>query len=149
LSEQLLEEEKTQFVGIESRLVGIEDDHLVVTINLSRPLAKAVEMSLSVFGYRPDRPFETMPKVQVRSGAVGHRIYDDGTEMRSSDIRVARHPKQIETRIPLRALDHPDRILTDARTYLEDVPLDWISWRTLRVLSAPGEQRQNPPVRAE
>jgi hypothetical protein len=56
-------------------------------------------------------------------------------------VKVRRTLREIDVRVPLDALGGPDRVLSGARTYLRDIPLDWASWRVLEVgkeLVAPG-----------
>jgi hypothetical protein len=36
-------------------------------------------------------------------------------------------------RIPLDLLGNPEKILTSASTYLDALPLDWVSWRVLDI----------------
>lgn len=129
--EQLTDEERASFVGVEWRSAAVESNDLVVTIALSRPLAKTVSASLFVFGYRPDRPFEDMPKIHVKLGMIDYDVLDQNRKLSHSSVVVRRQPKEITVRIPLAALGGPTKILTSARTYLGEVPLDWVSWRIL------------------
>jgi hypothetical protein len=49
-------------------------------------------------------------------------------------IRVERGPQEITLDMPLELLGNPERILTSTHTYLLGlVPLDWGSWRVLKV----------------
>jgi hypothetical protein len=74
-----------------------------------------------------------MPKIHIRFGAVGHKIYDQAQKLPFSSIKVRRKAKEITVRIPLELLGNPQRILTSANTYFGTVPLDWVSWRILEV----------------
>lgn len=131
--EQLTDEERAAFVGMEWRNARLDGDALVVTVELSRPLGNAVKVSLYAFGYRPDKPFADMPKIQVRVAEDDVDGFDQNRRLRTEGITVAHGARQISTRIPLAVLGHPTRILTSARTYLADVPLDWVSWRILEL----------------
>ena len=144
---ELTEEEAAAFVGIETRTVCREGDELVLTHTFSRPLGKAVEAGIHVFGYRSDRPFKDMPKLHISVSAVGHSIYDQDTLLPLKTLEVIRQAREIEVRIPLSALGDPERILTSARTYLGEVPLDWVSWRVLDVRPkvAPGTPAVRKP----
>jgi hypothetical protein len=44
-------------------------------------------------------------------------------------VAIDRQARQITVRIPLKALGDPQRVLTSARTYIGDVPLNTASWR--------------------
>ena len=55
----------------------------------------------------------------------------------SSTVTVIRQNKFIGLRVPLAALDYPDRILTSARTSMAEVPFDWVAWRILVLPAKP------------
>ena len=131
--EELTDVERAAFVGLETRSAELEGDTLVLKLGFSRPLGEAVEASIYAFGYRADRPFGQMPKLHVKVNALHTAVYDQERLLVDSAIRTTRHPKQFTVSIPLAALGQPQRILTSARTYLEDLPLDWASWRVLKV----------------
>lgn len=133
--EELTDEERASFVGIEKHTIFLEDDHLVLSINLSRPLGKAVRVSVYVFGYREDRTFAEMPKLHVKFGAIEHKVFNQGRRLPVNVIKVDRRPKEITIRIPLTALNNPQYILTSAHTYMGAVPLDWVSWRIWQISS--------------
>ncbi|MGE5280418.1 MAG: PIG-L deacetylase family protein [Deltaproteobacteria bacterium] len=133
LPEELIEEEKVLFVGIEEEFLTLEDGALVFTLKLSRPVSGKVRLSLAAFGYRSDRPFGRMPKIRVVLRKNSHKVYDQGRTLASSRITVDRTPRRIDIRIPLEVLGDPQRILTSARTYMGLVPLDWVEWRVLVV----------------
>jgi len=133
LPEQLIDTERASFVGIEKHLVFLENDNLVVTATLSRPLAETVGVSIYLFGYRFDKYFKDMPKLHIRFGAIEHNIFDQGRPLAKDIIKVVRKPKEITIRVPLQVLGNPQRILISANTYLGMVPLDWVSWRILEL----------------
>lgn len=133
MPEQLLDEERATFVGIQEEYVSLEEDSLVYSLKLSRPLGKAVGISLFVFGYRDDVAFPKMPKIHIRFGAIEHKVFDQNRKMPSDTIKIHRKAKEITMRIPLKLLGEPQRILTSARSYTLAVPLDWVSWRVLEI----------------
>jgi LmbE family N-acetylglucosaminyl deacetylase len=133
LPEELIDEERASFVGIENRLVALEEDSLVITTTLSRPLGETVGLSLYVFGYRKDEDFKDMPKLHIRFGAIGHGVFNQDTPLPEDTIKVLRRPREVTLRIPLEALGNPQRILTSAATYLGLVPLDSASWRAIEI----------------
>ncbi|MDD5005447.1 MAG: PIG-L family deacetylase [Candidatus Omnitrophica bacterium] len=132
-SEQLTDEERAFFVGFEERYAYIENDCLVISIKLSRPLGKQVGIAVYIFGYRSDIPFVQMPKLQLRFGTFMHAIYDQNRRISRSGIKIKRRMKEITIRVPLKLLGNPQRILTSANTYLGNLPLDWVSWRILEL----------------
>ena len=131
--EELTGEEQARFVGLEERRVWLEHGTLVLSITYSRPLAEATELSVFVFGWRPDRAFGQMPKLHLKAGAASDTVLDQDQVLARSGIQVIRKPRQVTVRIPLDALGNPRRILTSARTYFGEVPLDWVSWRVLEL----------------
>ena len=134
-SDELTDIERANFVGLESRHVHIEDGHLVLSIEFSRPLSEAVEASVYIFGYRGDRPFAQMPKIHIKLGMIHHAIYDQDRRLSAQAVKITRHLKRITIRVSLDTLGNPERILNSARTYLGEVPLDWASWRILELAS--------------
>ena len=140
--EELTDEERAKFVGLEERRVWLEGEQLIVSVSYSRPLAEAVELSIFVFGYRPDRPFGVMPKLHLKLGALSHQVLDQHRLLAESGVTVTRRPTHVTVHIPLESLGNPQRILTSARTYLGEVPLDWGAWRIVEVaLDANGPRR--------
>ncbi len=131
--EELTEQEAAAFVGIEERFVRLEGDTVVLSLKFSRPLAEAVEASLFVFGYRPDRPFAEMPKVHIKLGEFSQVVYDQERVLPKGAVQIVRQPTALVVRVPLSLLGSPERLFTSARTYLGDVPLDWVSWRVLEL----------------
>jgi len=135
--EELTDKERAKFVGLEWRSVHLDGDHLVVTIAFSRPLAQAVMASAYLFGYRTDHPFAQMPKVHIKLGALTYKVHDQDQELPHDSLRITRKPKEITIDVPLALLGTPQRVLMSARTYLADVPLDWVPWRILEIPTAP------------
>ena len=133
--EELTDTEQALFIGLEQRTAHLDQETLVMSLAFSRPLAEAVQASLYVFGYRPDRPFAQMPKLHIQIGPVTARVYDGDRPLSGAGVELSREPKRVTVRIPLAALGNPDRILTSARTYLGEVPLDWVAWRVLSLSS--------------
>jgi len=76
--EELTAEEKAAFVGIEKRFVRRNKDRLIIRIELSRPLAKTVGISMHIFGYRKDKDFRDMPKLHIRLGMLWIRVVCQG-----------------------------------------------------------------------
>jgi LmbE family N-acetylglucosaminyl deacetylase len=140
--EELTDAERAAFVGVVTKSLELDGDSLVFTIELSRPLAREVEASLYVFGYRADRPFADMPKLHVLVGHLLHTVHDQGRKLPGDTVSVRRGLRDIAVRVPLRVLGDPQRILTSAHTHFDPalmpvdwagLPLDWVGWRTLEL----------------
>lgn len=133
MHEELTDAERAAFIGVEEHSMRIENNHLVLSLKLSRPLGKTVGLSVYAFGYRKDKPFAEMPKLHIRFGALKHTIFDQNRKLSPRIIEVKHQAKEITIRIPLDVLGNPQRILTSSHTYLGLVPLDWVSWRIVEI----------------
>ncbi len=131
--EQLTDEERAAFVGVERRTMWLDGQDLVLTITLSRPLGRAVEASVFLFGYRHDRAFAQMPKLHVHFSQFHYAVYDQAYRLPDTSVHIERGARRLLIRVPLAVLGSPDKLLTEARTYLGDVPLDWAAWRALQL----------------
>jgi LmbE family N-acetylglucosaminyl deacetylase len=138
--DELTDEQRAAFVGVVTKSLELDGNHLVFTVELSKSLAAGVEASLYIFGYRADRPFPLMPKLHIQIGHVLHTIYDQGRKLSRNTMQVKRSLREITVRVPLKALGDPQRILTSAHTHFDPalmpmdwagLPLDWVGWRTL------------------
>ncbi len=138
--DQLTDEERARFVGVEWRSVRLADGALVVTLRLSRPLGEAVGASLYLFGWRADRPFARMPKLRVELGAFAHGVFDQDRALRRETVGVEREAREIRVRVPLDALGRPERVLTSGGTSFLEVPLGSLAWRVVE-LPAPRARR--------
>jgi len=127
--DHLTESESNGFVGIEWRHILLETNAVKLSINLSRPLGETVTAAIQVFGYRHDIPFESMPKIRVEVGLLGYSVHNQHLALPPKSVSVSHHMRTIETEIPLDLLNRPERLFVCARTYLSDIPLDWVSWR--------------------
>ena len=133
LPEELIKEEEENFVGLDNHSLYIDDGALVILVKLSHNLREKTGVSIYVFGYRAERPFAEMPKIHVKLGLTGHKVYDGLKLLPGNSIKITRSGKALTFRIPFDLLENPDRLLTSGRTYFEDVPLDWVSWRVLKI----------------
>ncbi len=133
LPEELNSREKTAFVGVEWRFVRWEGENLIISIELSKPLAENVEASIYIFGYNKDVPFKMMPKISVNLGVLSYSVYDKSVRIDQGAVKVKRSPNEVEITVPLKLIGDPDRILTSARTYLGNVPLGSASWMVVEL----------------
>ena len=132
-SDQLTDKERESFVGLVEQFVSIENNNLLISLTLSRPLVKEVELSVHIFGYSDNIPFESMPKIHVHFDEKRFKVYDQKKRLPDDNIKVTRRGKEIQISIPIKVFRNPIRILTGTRTYLEEIPLDWAAWRILEL----------------
>ena len=128
LPEELNDQERFAFVGVDWKYLRWETGNLIVTIGLSKPLAQDVEASIYFFGYNSKIPFCQMPKINVRLGVLSYSVYDQNKRLEQGEVRVSRSPKEITITVPLKLLGYPQKVLTSARTSLGNFPLDNASW---------------------
>ena len=125
----LTESERNGFVGLEWRHIQIDTNAVKLSIDLSRPLGDAVSAAIHIFGYRHDVPFGKMPKIRVEVGLIRHTVHDQHQTLPGNSVAVSHHSRSLETEVPLKLLGYPERLFVSARTYMGDIPLDWVSWR--------------------
>lgn len=131
---QLTNAERAKWVGVEQRSLWQEGDCVAISVRFSRPLTgESVGAGLYLFGYRHDRPFSQMPKVQVRLSQSGYSVLDQDRRLPASAIEFQRGDKGFLLRVPLQTMGDPERIMGSVRTYARKVPLDWIAWRVMAV----------------
>jgi len=128
LPEELNDQERSAFVGVDWKSLRLDPQNLTVTIGLSKPLAQDVEASIYFFGYSQHTPFGLMPKINVRLGVLSYSVYDQNKRLEQTVLQVARNPNEVTITVPLKLLGYPQKILTSARTTLGNFPLDNASW---------------------
>lgn len=130
----LTDEERALFVGVEWRQLDADAQNLSLSIRLSRPLGEAVGVAIGVCGYRPDVPFERMPKLHIDIGTLATRVDDNGrTLAHDGNVKVTKRLHEIDVKVPWATLQAPSRLMISARTYLGDIPLDWAAWRVVEI----------------
>ena len=128
LPEELNEQERSAFVGVDWKSLRWEKENLIVTIGLSKPLAQDVEASIYFFGYSNKTPFGKMPKINVRLGVLSYSVYDQNKRLEQEVVKVNRSSNEVTISVPLKLLGDPQKILTSAKTSLGNFPLDNASW---------------------
>ncbi|MFC1582166.1 PIG-L deacetylase family protein [Planctomycetota bacterium] len=131
LPEDLRDQDPDEFVAIEQNVVSLENDMLVVDLRLSRALGPLTGCSVYLFGYRPDRAFEAMPKLRVVLGPVYHIVKDQNRYLEHTAVEMDRDWRKIRVAVPLELMGDPTRIFMQIDTKKGRVPLDWSGWRKL------------------
>ena len=106
-----------------------------IAASFLRYSSSRLEASIWIFGYKDDQPFEKMPKLHVRLGALRHTVQDQDRRLPDSLVRVSHKPKEITVHVPMELLGYPQRVLMSGQTHLGEVPLDWASWRIVEIAS--------------
>ena len=108
----------------------------------SRDLSRDVVVGVYLEGYRSDVPFAQMPKIRISIGRGREQGFNQLAGNPGAGITVTRKEREVTIRCPLRGLGYPEKLMTSARSYLAEVPLDWMSWRIIENL--PREPRKLP-----
>jgi hypothetical protein len=130
---ELTNSERAKWVGVERRAIFMEDGNVVLSADFSRPLGTGVAAAVYLFGYRHDRPFTEMPKLQVRFAEGSIAVQDGSRKIAKPLLEVRRSPKGFVLRVPLSTLGNPQRVMGNVRTYVRKVPLDWVAWRIVSI----------------
>ena len=131
--QELTDEERAAFIGIERYRLYVSGDSLVTEIVFSRPMGREVGVTIDLMGYRADRPFGDMPKISVRVGATHLEVFERGKEMELTTVSVKRSMKELQVSVPLDVLGRPERVFAGAHSHLGMVPMAWTPWRVLGV----------------
>ena len=137
MPEHVEDRQSARFIGVEWHTARLEENTLILSLGLSRPLAREIGLSLFVFGYRFDRAFVQMPKIHIKIGVLGCDVYDQNQKLSSHSIRISRNLHEVTVKIPLTLLGNPHKILTSARTILGEIPVDWVPWRIIELPADP------------
>ena len=103
--------------------------------NLSDPIADfltRLRNSATALKAETNAPYS---KIKVEIGALAHSVLDRGQPLPAKAATVSRTRRELDVSIPLKTLGNPERLLISARTYFEDIPLDWVSWREVDLKS--------------
>jgi hypothetical protein len=130
---ELTNSERAKWVGIERRAVWQERDSVVIAVEFTGRLGNDVAASAYLFGYRPDRPFAEMPKLNLRLSKLRHTVMDGSRRIVHPQAELTRTPRGFVISAPLASLGSPTHIMGSVRTYAGKVPLDWIAWRIVEV----------------
>jgi LmbE family N-acetylglucosaminyl deacetylase len=133
---ELTNAERAKWVGVERRAVWLDDGCVAISVDFSRPLGSEVGAQVYLFGYRRDRPFAEMPKLQVRLTERGYAVQDGLRSLPKSWVGLSRGMKGYVLRVPFEVLGAPRWIMGSVRTTVRKVPLDWIAWRTVEAPEA-------------
>lgn len=124
--------EREEVATIESPVMRIEGDRLVVELRLKRSKLRRTRATIYAFGYRSDIPFADMPKWQVDVGRTTLKAFDRGRPVELREWEWTYQPRGLILKIPLRELGDPERILAGSRTHRNGLPYDRAPWRILR-----------------
>ncbi len=109
-----------------------QDGFLYVRIMPKAWNDKLLGMNLYLLGYRRGLPFSYMPKYHLKiSFSKFVDVFEKGRRVFVKDMKVMREGKAIVIKFPLASLENPHYILSSARSYLNNSPVDRTAWRVL------------------
>jgi len=123
-------------VDLQNLAVRIENQELEINATLVRALPEGTSVNLYAFGYRPDRPFGSMPKLALRIGVETLTIRDQDRILPRTTAEARVTGAKLTARIPLAALGDPDRLFLHAETRLRDTSLNQTPWWVLELPAA-------------
>jgi len=90
-------------------------------------------LSLFAFGYRRDRPFAGIPKIEVRMEARSLAVLDQGQVLKAPGVTVDRRADRLVLGLPLALLGDPERLLLAARPPFGKGPAVRLPWRVIEL----------------
>ncbi len=91
-------------------------DQLEIAFDLPGLLPEGGKVTVAAFGYRPDRPFARMPKLEMQIEPDVWSVRDQGKILPRATAWGAAIGRQVMVRLPLAALGDPDRLFLQVRT---------------------------------
>ena len=107
------------------------DNKLLIRLQLGKKIEKDIGVSVFLIGYSKEVNFSDMPKLYIKIDTLGVHVKDKKQILKTKDVELEAEDHTLILKVPFKLLGSPDRILTCARTYPNDLPLDETSWRTL------------------
>ncbi len=109
-----------------------QDDFLCIRVKPRAWNDKLLGINFYLLGYRRGLPFSYMPKYHLKVGfSKAVSVYEKGRRVFVPDMKVTREGGAIVIKFPLATLENPHYILSAARSYLNNTPVDRTSWRVL------------------
>ncbi|MCX5692571.1 MAG: PIG-L family deacetylase [Candidatus Omnitrophica bacterium] len=107
------------------------DNRLLMRFQLRGKVEKDLGVSVFVVGYTIKIDFSKMPKIYIKVDNLGVHVRDKKQFLEVKDVEFETEDNILILKIPFSLLGNPDRILTCARTYPNNLPLDETAWRVI------------------
>ena len=140
------EEELSASADLAGLTVRRVRDQVEVTLDLQHPFSEGSTLSLSAFGYRPDRPFAAMPKLQLRIELHSWTVRDQNRTLPRSAAWATVADRRLVARLPLASLEDPRRVFLQVRTGSRRSALGQTPWWIVEL--RPGMAMQRAAVGA-
>jgi LmbE family N-acetylglucosaminyl deacetylase len=130
--------ERLDLDGLTVKQVG---DQVEIAMALRQPLAEGATVSVSAFGYRPDRPFASMPKLELRIAPHAWTVRDQGRALPRAAAWGTAVDRKLTARIPVASLGDPRRLFLQVRTGSRRAALGQTPWWIVELRPRAAEQR--------
>lgn len=135
------EGEASEIVDLQDLSVRLARDHVEIGMDLQEPLLEGSAVSLSAFGYRPDRAFAAMPKLEVRIEPHAYAVRDQVRLLPRSAAWATTRGRKLMARLPLASLGDPSRLFLQVRTSSPRTPLGQTPWWIVELRPAAAIQK--------
>lgn len=115
---------------------ALEGDDVRIELHVTQPLDEMGALGVDLFGWRPDVPFERMPKINL--GIYGKRlvVLDGSRRVRTHGVRYEPSRQSVTLRVPRSFLGGPATLFVCAYNAKEDQSLEFGSWNEWPLLVA-------------
>lgn len=126
----LTEEQHEHMIG--SVAYARQDQNLLVRIAPAHWESKLSGMNLFLIGYKNGKSFPDMPKIRINIDFDKFvSVYDGLKHVSIKGMKFSQGPDFLLIEFPLSALGDPDFILSSAKTYMADWPIETTEWRSI------------------
>ena len=133
--------EPVDLQGFSLRRVG---NQVEIEMALRQPLGEDSNISLSAFGYRPDVPFATMPKLEIRVAPHAWTVRDQGQLLPRTSAWGGVQDRRLVARLPLASLNAPLRVFLQVRAGSRRSASGQTPWWIVEL--GPDKERQPAPT---
>lgn len=129
-------EDDTDFL---QRRMECDGQRMTMVCSFSRPLSTRTRLTFRFYGWRPDRPFGEMPKVEIV--ATSRRVLsvkDLNQSLPTAAVKFASdlRSNEVGVVVPLELIGHPEKMLISASIARGEMPMDWVAWRAVDFLAS-------------
>jgi LmbE family N-acetylglucosaminyl deacetylase len=107
------------------------DRGLDVEVRLRGSIREELGLRLLAFGYRHDRPFAEMPKIQVERAFGRVAVHDQSRALRAEDVQIREAEHAAVFSIPWDLLGDPERVLAQVHGRAADITVEQTGWQAL------------------
>ncbi|MDD5659443.1 MAG: PIG-L family deacetylase [Actinomycetota bacterium] len=115
---------------------SVNNKNLLIKISLHDLSAKNINGNIYILGYKKDKNFSKMPKIHIKIGRAGFKIYDKKKLLANSGIDLIYDENDLEIKVPLSVLGEPAYVLNGVETR-EEQPNNYASdnflWRVINL----------------